>query len=166
MDQNMMALLASILAGKGQGLSGGGTQQSAPAAAPMQPMQPQMQKPAMAVSRTAGPQPQSVIGTRPGEHGNDPGMVFGGDNGGGNPNGDKGDGKGGQSGNNQRLSAFEKKMRQIGNKGPTAYTNAIEKNLGFRKPTIGYGKADPSSFATGMTQSLSDVLTGTQPKMY
>lgn len=163
MDQNMMALLASILAGKGPGLSGAGTQQPAPAAAPMQP---QMQKPAMAVSRTAGPQPQSLIGTRPGEHGNDPGMVGSGGNGGGNPTGDKDDGKGGRSGNNQRLSAFEKKMRQIGNQGPTAYTNAIEKNLGFRKPTIGYGKADPSSFATGMTQSLSDVLTGTQPKIY
>lgn len=164
MNQNMMALLSSILAGKGAPMSGMASQ-PAPAAAPMQP---QMQKPATAVNRVAAPQPQSLIGTRPGEHGNDPDLVIDGSgNGGGNPTGDKGDGKGGGKGNNNaRLSDFERQMRRIGNKGPQAYSNAIEKNLGFRKPTIGYGAKDPSEFRTGMTQGLSDVLMGTQPKIY
>lgn len=156
MQSDLMTLLKAVLAGRGM--------------SPASPMAMQTQAQPM----TAAPMAAPVGGVQAGgpmlpmageqqTHGNDgetpnvnPGVADGGDGG----------GQGGGAGNNQRLSHFEMKMRQIANKGPTAYTNAIEKNLGFRKPTIGYGKADPSTFRTGMTQNLSDVLNGTQPKTY
>lgn len=182
MNPDMMALLKSILSG--QGMSG--TQQpAAPMQAPMQaPMaaQPQMQAPQMPMA--AQRQPIQMPGTSllpmaaNEQHdtgqgtGVTPGVDQGLDDGSGN-NG--GDGKGGgDHGRGANLSKFERRMREIANRGPHAYTQAIKKNLGFREITPGYGKADPSKFKTGMADSLASVLTGTPdpnnppipPKMY
>jgi len=160
MQNDLMALLTAVLSGQGMAKQSPAPMQPMAAQQPMQPMA----KPMM----PRQPAPQMLIGTRPGEHGNDggiPGAGPGTDN--GNGNGTPDDGKGGGKGNNNaRLSHFERQMRRIGNKGPTAYTNAMEKNLGMRKPTIGYGGKDPSAFRTGMMDSLADVLTGTPPKTF
>lgn len=165
MDQNLMALLSAVLSGQKAPLSGQQsqapmqTQAMQPMPAPMaQPMMPAQQSAAMGQGYTGGP--MRPLASEQNDHGNDggitPGVDPGTDDGGG-----KGDGKGGKGNNNDRLSRFEKQMRKIGNKGPRAYTNAIEKNLGFNEPTVGYGKTDPSTFKTGMANSLASVLTGT-----
>lgn len=154
MNQNLMALLTTVLSGQNQPLSG------QPRPAPM-PMQPQPAQPMMARGAQGGM--LQMPGVRQNEHGNDgyvPGTGPGGNDTG--PNTSTGNGHGGKAEDNRRLSAFERKMREIANKGPKAYTPAIKKNLGFGQPTIGYGKADPSSFKTGMADSLAGVL-GSNP---
>lgn len=153
MDQNLMTLLAAVLSGQGKSFTG--QQQPAPAQQPMMAAKP-------AASPMMQPGPQQAVGMRPGEHGNDqPPSVNPGLNDGGGKGGDGGNGgHGGRAGNNQRLSHFERQMRRIGNKGPQAYTKQIEKNLGFKEITPGYGGTNPSSMKTGMATSLANVLTG------
>jgi hypothetical protein len=158
MDQNLMALLTQVLSGQGQPLSGQQRQASMqmPAQQPMrQPQQmPAQQQPVVGQGYRA-PTMLPMAGEQP-DHG-----PFDDPNDGGNGGGDKDkDGNGGK-GKGPNLSWFERKMREIGRKGPTAYPKYIEKNLGMNKPTVGYGKTDPSTFKTGMASSLASVLTGT-----
>lgn len=135
MEQNMLTLLTSILSGQ------------SPAAGRMQ--QP-VQTPTNAMPRIP------MRSERP-DHGNS------GHNDNPNSDGDGGDkpggGKGGGNGSN--LSDFEKLMNRIAARGPKAFTKPMQHNVGIGQPTIGYGKADPSSFKTGMATVLSGVPTPT-----
>lgn len=154
MDQNLMALLASVLSGRGQGLSGGMQARPQPMAQPM----------AQTTARPMTVQSQPMTGVRPmaGEQ-PDHGPFTDGDTG-HDGGGDKDKDKGGGGGNGGNLSWFEKKMREIGRKGPTAYPKYMQKNLGMNKPTIGYGKADPSTFKTGMASALTGIPDPNAPQ--
>lgn len=159
MNPDMMAILKSILSG--QGLSGSKTPAAPmqmPVQMPMQP-QPQMQAPQMAMAAQRAPLIPMSANEQPDHAG--PGDWPNPDLGDGH-GGDGGDGKGGHGdhGKGSNLSKFELLMRQIASKGPRAYTHAIDKNLGANKITPGYGKTDPSTFKTGMADSLANVLTG------
>lgn len=151
MDQNMMTLLAALLSGRNQPLSG-------------QPKQAQMQMPAMPAQQqpAAGQGYRTTTMMPMASERPDHGPNLPGDHDGGGNNGD-GDKNGNGGGRNRNLSRFERKMREIGQKGPKAYPKYIEKNLDLNKPTIGYGKKEPSAFATGMATALTGIPAPSQP---